>query len=63
MINLARRPERRSRMSAILDELGYSYTIFNAVDGRYNITSKKVQETSSDTGISDTVCMWHYCTA
>jgi collagen beta-1,O-galactosyltransferase len=34
VINLARRPERRSRMSAILDELGYSYTIFNAVDGR-----------------------------
>ena len=35
VINLARRPERRSRMSAILDELGYNFIIFTAVDGRY----------------------------
>lgn len=36
VINLARRPERRGRMSAILDELGYNYTVFDAVDGRYS---------------------------
>ena len=35
MVNLARRPDRRVRISGILDELGYNYTIFNAVDGRY----------------------------
>ena len=34
VINLARRPERRKRMSAILDELGYKYTMFTAVDGK-----------------------------
>ena len=35
VINLARRPERRRRMSTMLDELGFNYTIFTAVDGRY----------------------------
>ena len=34
VINLARRPDRRRRMSAMLDELGYNYTIFTGVDGR-----------------------------
>ena len=35
MINLARRPERRERMVACLQELGYNYTVIDAVDGRY----------------------------
>ena len=39
VINLARRPERRRRMCAILDELGYNYTIFTAVNGRYHVKS------------------------
>ena len=34
VINLARRPERRKRMSACLKELNLSYTFFDAVDGR-----------------------------
>ena len=35
MISLARRPERRNRMLACLDELGFDYTLVDAVDGRY----------------------------
>ncbi|CAI8006303.1 Procollagen galactosyltransferase 1 [Geodia barretti] len=34
VVNLARRPERRARMTTLLDEMGYNYTIFNAIDGR-----------------------------
>ena len=34
MISLARRPERRNRMLACLDELAFNYTLFDAVDGR-----------------------------
>ena len=36
MISLVRRPERRNRMIACLDELGFDYIVFDAVDGRYN---------------------------
>ncbi|CAI8043596.1 Procollagen galactosyltransferase 1 [Geodia barretti] len=34
MISLVRRPERRNRMIACLDELGFDYIVFDAVDGR-----------------------------
>lgn len=34
MISLLRRPERRNRMLACLDELGFDYTPFDAIDGR-----------------------------
>lgn len=34
MISLARRPERRNRMLACLDELAFNYTLFEAVDGK-----------------------------
>ena len=34
MINLVRRPERRNRMLACLDNLAFDYTLFDAVDGR-----------------------------
>ena len=35
MIGLVRRPERRNRMIACLEELNFDYTVFDAVDGRY----------------------------
>ena len=34
MIGLARRPERRNRMIACLEELNFDYIVFDAVDGR-----------------------------
>ena len=34
MIGLVRRPDRRNRMLACLDELAFNYTIFDAVDGK-----------------------------
>ncbi len=34
MIGLVRRPERRNRMIACLEELDFNYTLFDAVDGR-----------------------------
>ena len=34
MIGLERRPDRRNRMLACLDELDFDYTVFDAVDGR-----------------------------
>ena len=45
MISLVRRPERRNRMIACLDELGFDYIVFDAVDGRYNILTKIPPET------------------
>ena len=35
MIGLVRRPERRNRMIACLEELDFNYTLFDAVDGRW----------------------------
>ena len=35
MIGLVRRPDRRNRMLACLNELAFNYTIFDAVDGRW----------------------------
>ena len=37
MISLERRPERRNRMVACLDELSFDYILFDAVDGRYTV--------------------------
>ena len=34
MIGLVRRPDRRNRMIACLEELNFDYTLFDAVDGR-----------------------------
>ena len=34
MISLARRPERRNRMLACLEELSVDFTLFDAVDGK-----------------------------
>ena len=34
MIGLVRRPDRRNRMIACLEELNFNYTLFDAVDGR-----------------------------
>lgn len=34
MISLVRRPKRRNRMIACLEELNFDYTLFDAVDGR-----------------------------
>ena len=39
MISLARRPDRRNRMLACLEELNFDYTLFDAVDGRYVTSS------------------------
>ncbi len=35
MISLERRPERRNRMLACLEELHLNFTLFDAVDGKY----------------------------
>ena len=52
VINLARRPERRKRMSAMLDELGYNYTIFTAVDGRYTYIAHNYSLSQLHSGIT-----------
>ncbi|CAI8006304.1 Procollagen galactosyltransferase 1 [Geodia barretti] len=41
LVNLARRPERRARMTTLLDEIGYNYTIFNGIDGRQMLEEKQ----------------------
>lgn len=35
MISLERRPERRNRMLACLEQLQLNFTLFDAVDGKY----------------------------